>query len=70
MRPNRVPANLCTLYSTPDFTGGKTGIRIALLAGKDQDVVPGVGERKIAEESTGRGLIGMKIAIYENEPRQ
>jgi hypothetical protein len=62
------------LYSTPDFRGGKTGIRIviALLAGKDQDVVPGVGERKgkIAEESTGRRLIGMKIAIYENEPRQ
>jgi hypothetical protein len=62
------------LYSTPDFKGGKTRIRIviALLAGKDQDVVPGVGERKgkIAQESTGRGLIGMKIAIYENEPRQ
>ena len=32
----------------------------------------GVGERKgkIAQETTGRGLIGMKIAIYEDEPRQ
>jgi len=62
------------LYSTPDFTSGKTGLRIviALPAGKDQDVVPGVGEGKgkIAEESTGRRLIGMKIAIYENEPRE
>jgi hypothetical protein len=43
-----------------------------LLAGKDQNVVLGVGEGKgkIAEESTGRGLVGMKIAIYENEPRE
>jgi hypothetical protein len=42
------------------------------MAGKDQNVVLGVGERKgkIAEESTARRLIGMKIAIYENEPRQ
>jgi hypothetical protein len=47
-------------------------IVITLLAGNDQDVVPGVGERKgkITQESTGRRLIGMKIAIYENEPRQ
>ena len=52
----------------------KTGIWIvvALLAGKDHNVAPGVGERKgkIAEESTARRLIGMKIAIYENEPRR
>jgi hypothetical protein len=61
-------------YSTVNFTGGKTRIRvvITLLAGKDRNVVLGVGERKgkIAEESTGRGLIGMKKAIYENDPRQ
>jgi hypothetical protein len=61
-------------YSTSDFMGGKTRIRvvITLLAGKDRNVVLGVGESKgkIAEESTGRGLIGMKIAIYENDPRR
>ena len=45
---------------------------IALLAGEDQDIAIrfGEGKGKIAEESTGRGLIRVKIAIYENEPRQ
>src|SRR5262249_47515197 len=72
--PKPCPRQSVHLYSAADFRGGKAGVRIviALLAGKDQDVAPGVGERKgkIAEESTARGLIGMKIAIYENEPRQ
>ena len=62
------------IYFATDFTRGKTSIWIviALLAGKDQDVVPGGGERKgkIAQESTGRRLIRVKIAIDENEPRQ
>ena len=62
------------LNFAPDFTRGETGVRIviALAAGKDQDVMARVRERqgKIAEQSTGRGLIGVKIAIYENESRQ
>ena len=61
------------LYLAADFNDGKARIRgvIALPAGQDQNVVPGFGERKgkIAEELTGRGLIGMKIPIYENKPR-
>lgn len=61
------------LYPAADFIGGKACIRgvIALPAGQDQNVVLGFGERegKIAEELTARGLIGMKIPIYENKLR-
>ena len=61
------------LYSPADFVGGKAGIRIivALPAGQDQNVALGLGERKgkIAEELTARGLVGMKIPIYENKLR-
>jgi len=57
-----------------DFTRRETRIRIVitLAACKDQDVMAAGGERKgnIAEQSAGRGLIGLKIAVYENEPRQ
>ena len=61
------------LYSPADFIGGKAGIWIviALPAGQDQNVALGLGERKgkITEELTARGLIGMKIPIYENKLR-
>ena len=61
------------LYSSADFIGGKARIRvvIALPASQDQNVALRLCEckGKIAEELAARGLIGMKIPIYENKLR-